>query len=151
MGIIERQQRDKEKLKNKILSAAAEIITESGYEYLKIRALAERIEYSPRTVYLYFSDKAALLNAVIEKGFQYTVEKQKKLEISPSITPEEKLEIMIGNHIMMAYSDPNFYRAVVLMTMNKDFRPGPNQSQVILNVRDLLNEYIENESIKQMK
>jgi len=146
MSITERKEREKEELKNKILNAAAEIVTESGHINLKIRALAEKIEYSPRTIYLYFPDKAALLEAVIEKGFKYTIEKMKKMDFSVSVSPEENMHYMIENHIKMAFSNPNYYRAVVTMTMNKDFQPGVYQTKVIKNVEKIISLYKGNSS-----
>ncbi len=41
---------------------------------VSIRAIAERIEYSPRTIYLYFEDKEAILDAVRGRGFQALAE-----------------------------------------------------------------------------
>ncbi len=40
-----------------------------------MRALAERIEYSPGTIYLYFRDKEELLRDVVEEGFRRLSEK----------------------------------------------------------------------------
>src|SRR5690349_13484924 len=69
MGIAERREREKEALRTRIVEAARDIVSEEGLDALSMRAIAERIEYSPATIYLYFRDKDALLREVVEEGF----------------------------------------------------------------------------------
>ncbi len=149
MSISNRKKREKEELKEKILNVAGEIVALSGHTNLKIRDLAERIEYSPRTVYLYYPDKAALLEAVIERGFKVTAAQVDKLNSQDPITPEKMLKIMIRNHIDMAFSNPNYYRAVVSMGTDKDFEPGFYQLKVIDSIRQLLVLYFADSKNKQ--
>lgn len=69
MGTAERREREKEDLHERIVEAARDIVSEQGLEALSMRALAERIEYSPATIYLHFNDKEELLQRVMEEGF----------------------------------------------------------------------------------
>jgi AcrR family transcriptional regulator len=69
LGIAERREREKEALRTRIVEAARDIISERGLDALSMRAIAERIEYSPATIYLYFRDKDELLGEVIRAGF----------------------------------------------------------------------------------
>ena len=70
MGIAERREREKEALRERIVEAARDIVSEEGLDALSMRAIAERIEYSPATIYLYFRDKDALLRDVVRAGFE---------------------------------------------------------------------------------
>lgn len=70
MAIAERREREKEALRTRIVEAARDIISEAGLDALSMRSIAERIEYSPGTIYLYFRDKEALLGEVIKAGFE---------------------------------------------------------------------------------
>ena len=70
MGIIERKERDKQEMRLKILETAKQIFIEEGFEKASIRAIADRIEYSPATIYLYFKDKNELFFSVHETGFE---------------------------------------------------------------------------------
>lgn len=70
MGIAERREREKEALRTKIVEAARDILSEQGLDGLSMRAIAERVEYSPGTIYLYFKDKEALIQEVVEEGFE---------------------------------------------------------------------------------
>lgn len=69
MGINERKEREKEDLRKSILNAAREVFLEKGYESTSIRNIAEKIEYSPTTIYLYYKDKDAILYALHAEGF----------------------------------------------------------------------------------
>jgi len=70
MGIAERREREKEALRTGIVEAARDIISDRGLDALSMRAIAERIEYSPATIYLYFKDKNEILGEVVHAGFE---------------------------------------------------------------------------------
>lgn len=69
MGTKERRAREKENLRQEILDAARELFVTEGYENVSMRKIAEKIEYSPTTIYLYFKDKTELLFQLCEETF----------------------------------------------------------------------------------
>jgi AcrR family transcriptional regulator len=75
MGVTERRAREKEALRNKIVEAASQLFVEQGFENVSIRKIAERIEYSPATIYLYFKDKAELIGAICADSFEEMAER----------------------------------------------------------------------------
>ncbi|MBT5875439.1 MAG: TetR/AcrR family transcriptional regulator [Candidatus Latescibacteria bacterium] len=70
MGIQERKARNKEDLRRQILDAARHLFVTEGYENVSMRKVADRIEYSPTTIYLHFRNKAELLGAISEETLQ---------------------------------------------------------------------------------
>ena len=81
MGIKERRAREKEQLRQQILSAARELFVNEGYESVSMRKIANKIEYSPTTIYLYFKDKVDLLDSVCQETLLHllnTLEQLKK-------------------------------------------------------------------------
>lgn len=70
MGIAERREREREIVRTSIVEAARDILSEQGVEALSMRGIAERIEYSPATIYLYFKDKDELVREVVVSGFE---------------------------------------------------------------------------------
>ena len=70
MGVKERRAREKEQLRRQILSAARELFVSEGYENVSMRKIADKIEYSPTIIYLYFKDKADLLDSVCKETLQ---------------------------------------------------------------------------------
>jgi len=70
MGIPERREREREALRERIVEAARDLMSEEGLTAFSMRAIAERIEYSPATIYLYFRDKDELIREVVQAGFE---------------------------------------------------------------------------------
>lgn len=64
------RQRRAVRTRQAIIDAARELITERGAYGLSLREIARRIEYSPAGLYEYFDGKEAIIQAVIEDGFQ---------------------------------------------------------------------------------
>ena len=69
MGVTERKAREKEELKRQILDAARELFVRDGYESVSMRKIADKIEYSPATIYTYFKDKDEILDCLCEETF----------------------------------------------------------------------------------
>src|SRR5512142_1445385 len=67
MGVQERRAREKQELREEILEAARQLFIHEGFENVSMRKIADKIEYSPTTIYLYFQDKSDLLDCVCEQ------------------------------------------------------------------------------------
>ena len=80
MGVQERRAREKKELRQGILDAAREMFVRDGFENVSMRKIAEKIEYSPTTIYLYFQDKADLLDCLCEETFAKLLKKQNILD-----------------------------------------------------------------------
>jgi len=70
MGTKERQQRDRDRTRQAILTAARELFVTDGYRNVSMRKIAERIEYSPAAIYGYFPSKDDIFFALAEEGFR---------------------------------------------------------------------------------
>ncbi len=132
--------REKEALRRKIIAAASEVVSREGHEQLTIRKIAAAIEYSPRVIYLHFEDKDDLLRAIVEAGFERTLEERGTTPWDSSLPAEERVRRRLREHIEAALSDPNFYRAVVAILVTKRYPPGPAQQAVIAEAREDLRE-----------
>ncbi len=65
--------RVKEKLdlrKKEIIKAAREVFAENSYQGTSIKALAKKAKIATGTFYLYFSNKDALINMIVDEMFQ---------------------------------------------------------------------------------
>jgi AcrR family transcriptional regulator len=80
MGVAERRAREKEALRSKILDAASQLFVEEGVPSVSVRKIADRIEYSPATIYLYFRDKNDLLASLCRETFSGLKEELLRLE-----------------------------------------------------------------------
>jgi AcrR family transcriptional regulator len=70
MAIADRKAREKENLKSLILQGAKKLFLEKGIEQTTIRNIADEVNYSIGTVYVYFKDKNAILHDLHTIGFQ---------------------------------------------------------------------------------
>lgn len=107
MTIANRKERQKEELKAKILEAARALFIERGFEETSIRNIAERIEYSPTTIYLYYKDKDDIFYALHREGFvllnQYF---RALLEVDD---PFERLKAIQKAYIRFALENREYY------------------------------------------
>lgn len=114
MGIVERKEREREEMRLRILEAARKLFLDNGYEKTSIRSIADAIEYSPATIYLYFKDKNELLFALHQEAFQKLIEEfSNVLHIRD---PYERLLAMGKHYMAYAFENPDLYELMFLMT-----------------------------------
>jgi AcrR family transcriptional regulator len=70
MGSAERRTRERADTRQRILDAAREMFVERGYEATTMRAIADRIEYTPTAIYHHFRSKEALLAELCAADFR---------------------------------------------------------------------------------
>jgi AcrR family transcriptional regulator len=70
MGTKERQQRDRDRIHQAILTAARDLFVTEGYRNVSMRKIADRIEYSPAAIYSYFPSKDDIFFTLAEEGFR---------------------------------------------------------------------------------
>lgn len=107
MTISNRKERQKEELKAKILQAARELFMQKGFEDTSIRNIAEKIEYSPTTIYLYFKDKDDIFHELHKEGF--TLLNQYFRPLSHVSNPFERLKAINKAYINFALENGEFY------------------------------------------
>ena len=113
MGITERKEREKQEMRELILEAATAMFIEEGYEKTSIRNIAEKIEYSPATIYLYFKDKDELFFAIHQLGFNKLQE-----AMVPVVTiqdPVEKIRRLGHIYIDFGLNNPEYYDLMFIM------------------------------------
>jgi AcrR family transcriptional regulator len=124
MGSKERREREKESLRQEIRDAARELFAEQGYESVSMRKIAERIEYSPTTIYLYFSDKDELLFSLCQETFSKLVSFIEAISNAQS-EPLEKLKTGLRAYVDFGLKYPNHYKVTFMQTL----RPGAFKQQ----------------------
>lgn len=107
MGIAERKEREKQQLKDKIVDAATGLFLDQGFDRTSIRMIADRIEYSPATIYLHFKDKNELFAEVSERAFALFFEYfSAVLSVSD---PLERLKTLGKQYLKFASENPAYY------------------------------------------
>jgi AcrR family transcriptional regulator len=114
MGVQERRAREKKELRQEILDAARDLFVHEGYENVSMRKIADKIEYSPTTIYLYFQDKADLLDCICEETMSRLVRKQLVHEQTIA-DPLERLQRGLRAYIEFGLKHPNHYKVTFMM------------------------------------
>ena len=109
----ERREQQKIELRVAILRAADEEFAAHGYEDFSLRRVAERIGYSPTTIYLYFQNKDDLLLHTVKNGFAaFDVAIQNAATLSDE--PLEKLKNLGRAYLDFGIDNPTLYRMMFM-------------------------------------
>jgi AcrR family transcriptional regulator len=119
MGIKERKEKHKEDLRLRILDAAKELFLKDGYDATSIRKIAEKIEFSPTTIYLYYKDKADIMYALHQEGFEMLA--GQFLVLQHVHEPFERLKAMGRVYMSFALNNPDFYELMFIMKEPMEF------------------------------
>lgn len=123
MGIAERRTRHKASLRNEILDAARALFVEEGYDAVSMRKVAQRIEYSPTTIYLHFKDKGELFQAICEEMFaklsRKLEEQAKKRAADPTPDPIAGLREGLQIYAKFALKNPEHYTVTFMLPRNQ--------------------------------
>lgn len=122
MGVKERREREKQQVRQEILDAARELFIKEGYENVSMRKIAEKIEYSPTTIYLYFEDKAELVHSLCEEAFVKLMEMFETLGGDLS-DPVDALRKCGRAYIEFGLRYPNDYKVTFMMNLRPDKAP----------------------------
>jgi AcrR family transcriptional regulator len=141
MGTAERRAREKASLRGEILDAARQMFAEEGYEQVSMRRLAERIEYSPTTIYLYFEDKDDLFRAVCEETFGKLVRRLEKHRQQLEDDPVTWLRAGLREYIEFGLKHPEHY-TVAFMRRPKEETPEQFDGSAGQEAFDILREAV---------
>ena len=120
MGVKERKLRQKKFLRQEILDAASELFVKDGYENVSMRRIADKIEYSPTTIYLYFRDKAELLEQVCHETFARLSQHLRAILEQPG-DPLVRLRRGLIAYVHFGLDNPHHYRATFMLPIPEGF------------------------------
>lgn len=108
MSIRDRRARQKENIRQEILDAARTLFVKEGYERVSMRKIAEKIEYAPGTIYLYFHDKAEILDRICEETFSKLEQRLQSINQDPA-DPMACLSRGLRTYVQFGVDNPNHY------------------------------------------
>lgn len=114
MGIVERKEKQKQEIHKQILEASMKLFVEEGFNNVSIRKIADLIEYSPTTVYLYFKDKDEILFELHKIGFQKF--DGMNANLASIQNPLLRLHKMGENYLQFGLENPEYYDLMFVQT-----------------------------------
>jgi AcrR family transcriptional regulator len=105
-----------------ILHAARVIIHEQGVDKLSMRAIADRIDYSPAGLYEYFGSKEEIVAQVARQGHRLL--RQAMLRVAPDLAPRDYLVEIGLAYIDFAVHNPDYFSLMFTQSVAPAPDPG---------------------------
>ncbi|GAA3956022.1 TetR family transcriptional regulator [Chitinophaga oryziterrae] len=138
MGITDRKEREKLEMRRLIMDAAMDMFVKDGYEKTSIRNIADKIEYSPATIYLYYKDKDELLWGLQTEAFEKLANVFR--EGITAIEPIQQLRQMAKLYVEFGMGNPDLYdlmfiiRSPMNAEKNEEWKSGSSAFQFLMNI-----------------
>ncbi|WP_219224247.1 TetR/AcrR family transcriptional regulator [Pedobacter antarcticus] len=113
MAIKDRKERDKLDRRKLIIKSATKLFLEQGYEKTSIRSIADDIEYSPATIYLYFKEKDEIFYEIHEQGFRLL--NKVFIDQGHIADPFERLVSLGRLYLAFGLENPDYYDLMFIM------------------------------------
>lgn len=124
MNATARRRQHKEELRTVILDAARDIFVREGYESFSMRLLAQKIEYSPGSVYLHFPSKEGLFECLVEESFARLLKTLNALQKGRK--QKDRMELLkrgLRAYVEFGLRNPNDYRFAFMLRRPREKRP----------------------------
>jgi len=112
VGSQERRTRERAETRERILEAAREMFVQHGYEATTMRAIADRIEYTPTAIYHHFRSKEALLTELANLDFRSLAGAFQR--IGRVADPLERLRLTGQAYVEFALKHPMQYQLMFM-------------------------------------
>jgi AcrR family transcriptional regulator len=107
-----RRERDKQRMRERVLDAARELFALHGYEAVTMRKIADRIEYTTTMIYQHFPDKETLIREIVAHDFQsFAQEFRRCAQIADPIA---RILAMAKVFVDFGVQHPNHYRLMFM-------------------------------------
>ena len=132
----------REDVRERIVEAARDIVSEEGLDALSMRALAVRIDHSPGTIYQYFQGKDELLRSVMEEGFKRMgAAMEAELERMPEEAGSmDRLAAMGLGYARFALENTGYFRAMFKTPGVAQMEKCPGEADSGMSVPDIASE-----------
>jgi len=109
MTTKDRRARELQETREKILDAAREMFTDEGFDAVTMRAIADRIEFTPTAIYHHFKNKNALLNEICMCDFEMLA-RHFNTSVVAAADPVQRILAVGEAYLHFAQKHPSQYR-----------------------------------------
>ena len=129
------RERRHQRTQQAILTAARQLLAEGGEENLSIRAIADRIDYSPAGLYEYYGSKEEIISALCWEGHRTL--KRYMEQVSLTLAPDQYIIELGMAYIQFAVLNPDYFR---LIFTSSNTRPTQDDSIRIVPSAEMMSE-----------
>jgi len=105
---------DNKGLRSEILRATRELLVKEGFPSLSMRKIATEIGCKAPSIYYYFENKAALVQALIDEGHQHLYEHMAEA-VAPYENPLDRIEAYMRAFISFGLENAEYYEIMFLL------------------------------------
>ncbi|GAP13305.1 transcriptional regulator [Longilinea arvoryzae] len=104
-----------QRTRQSILETAQAILAEQGIDGLSMRALAEKVDYSPAALYKYFANKDEIIDALRKQGQEFSAKIQQS-HLRPGMSTAETFSALFASYLEFARIYPAHYELIMNST-----------------------------------
>lgn len=112
MPSSDRRARERQQVRESILSAARRLFAQHGFEAVTLRKIAAAIDYAPGAIYLHFQDKEELIRTLCLADFDEVT--RAVAPMARIADPIERIRRMGRAYVAFALKHPHSYRLLFL-------------------------------------
>ncbi len=121
MTTKDRRARELQETREKILDAAREMFMDEGFDAVTMRAIADRIEYTPTAIYHHFKNKNALLSEICARDFGSLAEHFVTSIVTTD--PVQRILAVGETYLQFAEDHPSQYRFMFMTVFPEPLYP----------------------------
>ncbi|UXI02978.1 TetR/AcrR family transcriptional regulator [Photobacterium sp. TY1-4] len=133
-----------EKVREKILDAAVDLMSMEGYKHVSMRKIAKQANVGDATIYNYFPNKESLLYGYFADQVKKSVEELQSIEDIESYSLQEKIQLLIETNLtqMLPYREfvQEAFEMTFLTPLAKFGHVSPIKSQLSDQIRLYLSQ-----------
>ena len=129
------RERRHQRTQQAILTAARTLLANGGIDNVSIRAIADRIDYSPAALYEYYGSKDEIIGALCWQGHRTL--KRYLAKVSMSLPPAEYIVEIGMAYIQFALQNPDYF---LLIFTSEAGNPSPSKTPTDLPNPEMIGE-----------
>jgi AcrR family transcriptional regulator len=111
---------EKVDVKKMILEAAKELFLEQGINSVSMRKIATKINYSPTTLYIYYSNKNDILRHLAQEYFSEYAQSYENILAKSESSSIDNLKTFMKLFVSRALSNPGMYKLMTTLFAETD-------------------------------
>jgi AcrR family transcriptional regulator len=137
----QRRSEEKQEIRQAILQAASQLFLQHGYQHFSLRQVAEKIGYSPGTIYLYFKDKDEILFTIMSEGILHL--NQMLSDAANVADPRLRLGSIGRAYVDFGIQNPAHFQLMFMQRTDYLIRDGDTVPQPIQDIFNLWRQVVE--------
>jgi AcrR family transcriptional regulator len=117
---VSKSRKSRGERRDQILACARDLFAEKGYHAVTVDDIAARVEVARGTIYLYFADKRAVFEAIVDDFFAHITGSIRSIDLESEAPPLAQLRANMTRLAQLALDEPATMKIVIRDTAGVD-------------------------------